>query len=143
MSKELTAQNLKNKYHLTAKEFSDLRELFKAFDKDKNNRISLPELKELLVQLDKFPDADGLITFFNKIDTNKDGKVDFEDFIRLLVDEQCSVNEDPFLLDTFRFFDSNGNGSIAKSEFVKAMYILGENRTLNQIGDLFTLAGKI
>lgn len=139
--KESTKKYLKKKYHLSAKEFSVIRDIFKSVDKDKNRRISLDELRTLLTQLNKFPDLDDLKEFFEKIDKNKDGKINFEEFIKLLVEEELGLDEDPFLLDAFCFFDLNGDGLITRSEFKKAMDCLGERWTYTEIDDLICLSG--
>ena len=142
-SKELSASlksYLKRKYHLTTNEFFVFKELFKSIDKDKNNRISQLELKKLLNQLGKYPEHEELAAFFDKLDKNKSGEIDFQEMIKLLVEEELHLSEDPFLLDAFSFFDSNADGLITRVEFKRAMAILGEKWRPTQIDNLIDLA---
>lgn len=142
LKKELSKRRLKKKYHLTAKELSDIRTLFASIDRNRNDQINLKELKNMLNQLNKPVESDELVSFFKRIDKDSDGMVDFEDFVRFLVEEEMDMDEDPFLLEAFCFFDLNGDGLITKAEFEKAMRFFGENWTMGEISELVALAGR-
>lgn len=64
-----------------------------------------------------------------------------KEFIRILIEEELTSDENSFLLDAFCFFDLNGDGLITRMEFKKAMRTLGESWALNQIEDLISLVG--
>lgn len=142
MPKEFSKRRLRKKYHLTTKELSDIRALFTSADRNRNEQLSLAELKSMLNQLNKSVENEELVIFFGRIDKNSDGMVDFEDFVRFMVEEEMSMDENPFLLEAFCFFDLNGDGLITKAEFEKAMRFLGEVWTLSEISDLVALAGR-
>ena len=143
LRKGLSKRRLKKKYHLTTKELSDIRRLFASVDRNRNDKISLNELKHMLNQLNKQVENEELVHFFSRLDKNSDGAVDFEDFIRFLIEEELTMDEDPFLLEAFCFFDLNGDGLITKTEFEKAMRFFGENWTMSEISDLVALAGLV
>lgn len=95
----------------------------------------------MLNRLNKQVENEELVRFFNRLDKNNDGAVGFEDFVRFLVEEELSMDEDPFLLEAFCFFDLNGDGLITKTEFEQAMRFFGETWTMGEINDLVALAG--
>lgn len=140
--KESSKRRLKKKYHLTTKELNEIRQLFTAVDRNRNDKISLPELKHMLNQLNKPVENEELVNFFNRLDKDADGTIDFEDFVHFLIEEELTMDEDPFLLEAFCFFDLNGDGLITKTEFEKAMRFFGENWTMGEITDLIALAGR-
>ena len=61
------------------KEINDLKEAFKAFDKDNDGQISLEEFKKGLKWLPNVELRDEkIVEYFNSMDTNKSGKIDYK-----------------------------------------------------------------
>ena len=64
----------------------------------------------------------------NSVDDNGDNEIDFEEFLVLMSSKKGNRNDDPDreLKDAFKVFDSDGNGSISKSELKRLMSNLGQ-----------------
>lgn len=62
---------------------SDLREAFDMFDIDKSGKISRDEIAKIFKSS---PDADYITQIINKYDTNHDGEIDFNEFIKIMKD---------------------------------------------------------
>lgn len=57
-----------------------IQKVFKAFDKDNSNFIDLNELRDVSAELGRPMDAAELEECMKDLDTNKDGKISFEEF---------------------------------------------------------------
>jgi len=65
----------------------EMKEAFRVFDTDGDGVISKEELKQVMQQLDPdMSDAD-IDDMMHEADTNKDGKIDFNEFKRMMSDK--------------------------------------------------------
>lgn len=65
-----------------------------------------------------------------------DGEVDFNEFIKLIARKLQSVDIEGEILEAFRVFDNDGNGSISKDELRFAMRTLGGKVKERELDDL-------
>lgn len=65
----------------TARTSAELREDFKSFDRDDDDRINLVEFRELMLGLDSEISDDELRIGFREIDTDHDGIISAHEFI--------------------------------------------------------------
>jgi calcium-dependent protein kinase len=63
---------------------------------------------------------------FNNIDTNKNGKIDYSEFIMACMDRKKMLNEER-LTKVFNMFDKDGSGEIDASEIKKIFDNNSEN----------------
>ena len=98
------------------KEINDLKESFKAFDKDNDGQISLEEFKKGLKQLPNVDLRDEkIVKYFNSIDTNKSGKIDYTEFIAATLNKKDYLQKEK-LYEAFSMLDKNNKGKISKEE---------------------------
>ena len=98
------------------KEINDLKEAFKAFDKDNDGQISLEEFKEGLKQLPNVNmTEDKIVEYFNSIDTDKSGKIDYTEFIAATLNKKNYLQKEK-LYEAFSMLDKNKKGKISKEE---------------------------
>lgn len=74
-----------HKTNFTAK--SNVKEAFKAFDKDGNGFISVEELKHAMESLGETVSNEELDEMVKMADKNKDGKIDYEEFVEIMQKE--------------------------------------------------------
>ncbi|CAD8209837.1 unnamed protein product [Paramecium octaurelia] len=109
---------------MTNEEKEVLLKEFRKIDKDGNGKISKEDLvlgknKIIIVYMEKYNDikANQLVDdFFERLDTNKSGIVDYTEFITAAVDEKKLLNKFR-LQQAFKMFDLNGDGYINKDDF--------------------------
>ena len=58
----------------------DIEELFDQADEDRDDQISLTELRGLMLARDRQMRDDAVASSFLTIDTNKDGRIGFDEF---------------------------------------------------------------
>jgi calmodulin len=90
--------------------------------------ITITELKDVMRSLGQNPTDSELQRMILSVDDNGDNEIDFEEFLILMSSNKPS-KEDPDreLKDAFKVFDSDGSGSISKSEVKKLLKQLGQN----------------
>jgi Ca2+-binding EF-hand superfamily protein len=58
----------------------DIEELFDEADEDRDDQISLTEFRGLMLTLDRGMRDDAVAASFLEIDTNRDGRIGFDEF---------------------------------------------------------------
>ena len=101
---------------LNENEVSHLREIFTNFDKNKDGHISLQELKDGLEKLKcQEIENEEIEKIFLSLDTDKNGKIGYTEFIASILDERTYLNEQR-LYEAFINLDKDKSGKITKDE---------------------------
>lgn len=79
---KMMAQKAKNKDD----EHEDIKEAFKAFDKNEDGFISVDEMKDVLLSYGLEMAKDDIEEMFTTVDIDKDGKLNFDEFQELMKD---------------------------------------------------------
>ena len=67
------------------------------------------------------------------MDLNRNGKIEFEEFVTMMLKEVTKPEFEREMKDAFKVIDKDGNGYICHDELKDAMNNLGENLTDNEI----------
>ncbi len=104
----------------------DLRYIFNAIDSDRNEKISLSELKTYLrLAHDTLLDTE-INDLFNSIDLDNSGKIDFEEFGELILRHQRLTTNYNELVTYFIPIDDNEDGLIDSAEMNRVLQSVGE-----------------
>src|SRR3990167_2970055 len=109
------------KHNLSEDMYDEFKAAFDMFDVDSSGDISASELHSILTQLGKKAtkaDAEEMIKVF---DENGDGKIDFDEFVKMMLKENSAEETELELRKAFDVFDIDGNGKIDKHELSKIM----------------------
>ena len=68
---------------LSPKQIEEAREVFESYDKDGSGAISSDELAELMLVLGQSPSPERLAAIVDEVDDNKNGVIDFTEFLTL------------------------------------------------------------
>ncbi|KAI0488876.1 hypothetical protein KFK09_028715 [Dendrobium nobile] len=130
----LSPKNLKNPPTLPqpprfSPPHAEFQQVFRYFDKDGDGKISASELcismgssfNEVLLQAD-------LIELVESSDSDGDGKLGYEDFLRLVEVEEEEKGRS--LREAFAAYEMEGKGFITARSLKRALQQLGEERTV-------------
>jgi len=113
-----------------------LKEAFALFDVDQNGEISMEELAEIMSRHHIHPTREELADMINRVDKNKNGSIDLEEFLEMMLSQTNNdlQAENLDVGDIFKVFDRNGDGLISGEELKLTMCSLGENLTEDEVG---------
>ena len=104
-------------------ELFELKEIFCAFDKNCDGRLTKEELHEGLNKIyHDYNITNSIDSLMKTIDTDNNGFIEFEEFVRASIDKEKLLTEKNLKI-AFDLFDRDKNGMISCSEL---KYILGE-----------------
>merc|ERR1711973_682698 len=108
-----------------------LREAFELFDADKDGEITLDELQKIMNLHGYDPSQEELQNMIEQVDKNKNGTVDFEEFLIMMESMREAMTGDEEAEDdisqAFKVFDKDGDGLITAEEIQETMLGLGED----------------
>ena len=106
---------------LDENEISDLKKIFKAFDKKNDGQISFDELKQGLVQLkSSHINEEEVFELFKTLDSDKNGRIDYTEFLASTLHKKSYLRIER-LYETFTMFDKDNSGYISKKELMEVL----------------------
>ena len=102
--------------NLTDQQIIEFREAFQAFDKDGNGSITIRELGTVMRSLGQNLSESEIKEMIEIVDEDKNGTIDFQEFLNLMARKMKIVGKEEELLDAFKILDKDGNGKISKYE---------------------------
>jgi Ca2+-binding EF-hand superfamily protein len=82
------------------------------------------------------PTKQELEDMLNEVDIDKNGTIDFDEFVALMGQKFQNRDTEEELQLAFKVFDKNNDGFISHSELKQMMHNLGENLTDDQIAEM-------
>ena len=106
---------------LSENEIKELKDIFTAFDQNKDGQIGFNEFHEGLKKIKSGEINDQIInSYFASIDTDKNGKIDYTEFLAACLEKKIFLKEEK-LYEAFSVFDKDQNGKITKDELMSVL----------------------
>ncbi|XP_074301952.1 putative calcium-binding protein CML18 [Silene latifolia] len=121
---------------LDDEQISELREIFRTFDRNNDGKLTQLELGSLLRSLGLKPSEEQIEALIQAADKNNNGMIEFSEFIALvapdLIPAKCPYSEQQ-LKQLFNMFDRDHNGYITAAELAHSMAKLGHALTADEL----------
>jgi len=114
----------------------EYKDAFEMFDKNKDGVITTKELANIMRSLNQDPTEEELNEMIEEVDLDKNGEVDFEEFITLMNRRSKEIDIEEEVLNAFKIFDKEGNGLISITELRHIMMTLGDQLSEEEIDDM-------
>ena len=121
---------------MTEEQIAEYKEAFSLFDKDGDGTITTKELGTVMRSLGQNPTEVELQDMINEVDTDRNGTLDFSEFLAMMARKTKETHSDEEIRQAFRVFDKDGNGFISAAELRHVMINLGEKLTDEEIDDM-------
>ncbi|ESP03377.1 hypothetical protein LOTGIDRAFT_137402, partial [Lottia gigantea] len=122
---------------------SEIRELFRIFDKNHDNTISSNELGKVLKCMGMQMSDEEIGMYMEELDKEGNGRIEYREF-HSFMQEELKKAEDPAhreqaVRSAFKVFDKESDGLIELSEFKSTMKTLGEPLTDEELDDMLKI----
>ena len=122
--------------NLSEEKITEFRAAFELFDKDRDGAITTKELGTLMRILGQNPSEEELKQMIREVDLDGNGRIDFKEFICLMVEKMKGTDTEEELKEAFKVFDRDGNGYITSHELRHIMTNLGEGLTPEEVEEM-------
>ena len=105
-------------FHLNEDETKKFVEMFKSLDENNDGVLSMEEIRKGMEDC-KFESniiVDDIVNMFNDMDIDKNGLVNYTEFVSALMDYRKMIKKEQ-LLECFKSYDTDGSGKISFDEF--------------------------
>ncbi|KAH6973101.1 calmodulin-like protein [Ilyonectria sp. MPI-CAGE-AT-0026] len=133
--------------HIMAVSFSDqqiaeFRQAFSLFDSNGDGQVTAKDIGTVMRSLGQNLSDAELQDMVNEIDVDKNGTIDFSEFLAIMSKKRNINDIQEDLLDAFKVFDKDGSGTISRDEIRQVMLSLGERLTEEEINEMLKVADK-
>ena len=122
--------------YITDEQRKELQDVFDQFDKDKDGKISAKELENAMQSMGQNPTVDEINQMMQEVDLNHDGKIDFDEFMTLMIQNSPDTQTEDEVINAFRVFDKEGKGLISSAELKHIMMTIGDKMTEEEADEM-------
>ena len=108
------------------------------FDTSGSGTIEAKELKVALRALDIEPSKDEIKQLIGKFDKDGSGRIDFHEFLDIMMIKMSERNSTTELENAFKLFDIDGDGLISFDDLKKVATELGEDMTDEELREMIS-----
>ena len=129
-------------FHMSADEAQEFIDMFKLIDENSDGVLTLEEIKNGInnCKLNLEMDEDTVVKLFNDMDIDKNGLVNYTEFLSALMDFEKNIKKE-HLIECFRKYDADNSGKIDFNEFCKILKPQNEKEE-KELKDLYNLFDK-
>ncbi|KAL3846703.1 hypothetical protein ACJMK2_017671 [Sinanodonta woodiana] len=121
---------------LTQEQLDEFKEAFNMYDKDGDGTITTKELGTVMRSMGQNPTEAELISMIADVDVDGNGRIDFNEFVTMMVANMKDLNGEEGLREAFRMFDKDRNGFISSAELRHVMTTMGDKLTDLEVDEM-------
>ena len=114
----------------------EYKKAFDVYDKDKDEKINLTELENIMKSIGQNPSESELQDMINEIDIDGEGVITFDGFISLMEKKLRDADTEEELIESFKVFDKDGNGLISSENLREVVVSLGMKFSQEEIDEM-------
>ncbi|GAV05356.1 hypothetical protein RvY_15504 [Ramazzottius varieornatus] len=122
------------------KQVAEFKESFDLFDRNGDRYITIKELQHVMERLGFKPTPNELKSFMDEADSDRNGKIDFMEFLSVMKTKMHEMMRLEELQKAFRVFDRNGDGKISPNELRTVFQSLDQHFEEEEISEMITVA---
>ncbi len=122
--------------NLSEQKIEEFRSTFDLFDKEKKGKIKSKELGVVIRKLGQNPTDNELKEMIDEIDTDKNGTIEFTEFLGLMDRLMKDVESKESLIQTFKVIDKDLTGSISTGELRDVLLDLNYDITNDELNEI-------
>jgi len=134
--------NLVKQYDLDEETLANYKEAFRMFDRNGDGSITTNELGSVMHSLGCRTTYFELESFVHQLDDDGNGTIEFDEFVRLMVDRLQKQTDDDDLRKAFEVFDRDHDGYVSAKDLKLAMRSLGEKLSEVELREMINEADK-
>ena len=115
---------------------AEYKKAFDIYDKDKDEKINLTELENIMKSIGQNPSESELQDMINEIDIDGEGVITFDGFISLMEKKLRDADKEEELIESFKVFDKDGNGLISSENLRDVVVSLGMKFSQEEIDEM-------
>jgi calmodulin len=115
---------------------AEYKKAFDIYDKDKDEKINLTELENIMKSIGQKPSESELQDMINEIDIDGEGVITFDGFISLMEKKLRDADTEEELIESFKVFDKDGNGLISSENLRDVVVSLGMKFSQEEIEEM-------
>ena len=115
---------------------AEYKKAFDIYDKDKDEKINLTELGNIMKSIGQNPSESELQDMINEIDIDGEGVITFDGFISLMEKKLRDADTEEELIESFKVFDKDGNGLISSENLRDVVVSLGMKFSQEEIDEM-------
>ncbi|XP_069114967.1 calmodulin-like [Argopecten irradians] len=127
----------------TEEQLAEYREAFDMFDKDGSGSITIEEMVTVMKELGQSADEEELKAELTAMDTNKDGTIEFDEFLETLKKMPSENSREEELKECFQLFDKNKQGYLTIPELKHILQDLGNDSFTDEEVDELVKEGEL
>ena len=136
------SRKAKNRLELTEQQRTEVRQAFDLFDTDGQGVIDGNALKVVLRALGFEPRKEEVRKMIASVDKSGSGTIDFNEFLKLLLDKMSEKDSKEDAMRAFRQFDVDQTGKITFENLKAVSRELGEDMTDEEISEMIEKADR-
>ena len=121
---------------LTQYQIDEFKKDFYLFEHDQSGGINIKGLAKAMNSLGLKPTKDELQRMINDVDIDRNGTIDFTEFLTMMVKQIKDNDKEDETKEIFRVFDKDGSGTIDAEEVRHVLHNLGEKLSDKEVGEL-------
>ena len=114
----------------------EYKDAFEMFDKNKDGKITIMELANVMRSLNLDPTEEELKEMIDEVDLDGNGEIDFEEFVTLMNRRSKETDTEEVILNAFRVFDIEGNGLLSITDMRHIMINMTDSGLEDDLDDI-------